>query len=716
MEILKQALIDLLKEKSNIDLKGIKRKIKLDSNQNLLLERCISELIKEGVIYKDKNSTYSLLDSKTSIMQGKVHFLPSGDAIVTTKDNKRITIPKEKTKGILEKDTITVKNIYLDRKNNLYGILDKIIERKQKQITCEVVFKDGMNYLVQYNSKSSLEVKIKNDVLDKYGVGEILLVKLDKNGPYDGKVIKYVGHKDDPDLDEKTIAYDQGFEIEYSTKYLKELEKIPSKVDIEKALLEKRTDLRDKNIFTIDGKNTKDIDDAIGIEFIDNGNYKVYVSIADVAYYVKDESVICDEAYKRGTSVYMNDTVIPMFHPKISNGICSLHPKVDRLTKTCEMIIDKYGKVISYNIYDSIINSKKKMNYDDVNEILINNKMINGYEEFYNDLKNMNQLSKKLDIIKENRGYLNFCSKEIKAKGRNENITFEERIQKDAEKLVENFMLLANECVAEFMNYSGLPSIYRVHEAPNEENVRNFILMLNNMGFNFKNCKNITTNKYIQNLTNEIINADNLDDEIYSELLLMNTMKRAKYSNYNLGHYGLALKNYTHFTSPIRRYADLQVHKLLNIYIKCHNLNCDTNELDKYLAEVAKNCTERSIAADKAEKEANQMRMAEYMEHKIGQTLDGVVVYIGTRHMKIKTKEGIIGTLNYSDLTDDNYIYDEKHNKLVGKTTNKEYNLGDNITFVVKDASKKNRTINFAMEGYNLEEVKNKTYKKKKSR
>ncbi len=716
MEILKQALIDFLKKKSDIDLKEIKRELKLDSNQGLLLERCIFDLIKDGTIYEDKNNKYSLLENKTSIMQGRVHFLKSGDAEVTSKTGKKVIIPKNKTKGILEKDIITVKNIFTDRKNNLYGYLDKIIERRQKQVTCEVIFNNGQNSLIQYNSKSELEVKVNSKALEKYGVGEILLVRLEKNGPCDGKIIKYVGHKDEPDLDEKTIAYDQGFEVEYSEKYLKELEKIPSKIDVKQALLEKRTDLRDKNIFTIDGKNTKDIDDSICIEPLDNGQYKVYVSIADVAYYIKDNTVICNEAYKRGTSVYMNDTVIPMFHPKISNGICSLHPNVDRLTKTCEMIIDKTGKVTDYKIYDSIINSKKKMNYDDVNEILINGNMVEGYEEFYDDLKLMNELSKKLDIIKENRGYLNFCSKEIKARGREEHITFEERTQRDAEKLVENFMLLANSCVAEFLYYNGLPAIYRVHEAPKEDSVREFVLMLNNMGFNFKNCKDITSNKYIQNLTNEIIKAENLDDEIYSELLLMNTMKRAKYSNYNLGHFGLALKFYTHFTSPIRRYADLQVHKLLNIYIKYHNLNYDTNELNKYLAEVARNCTERSMAADKAEKEANQMRMAEYMEHKIGQTLTGTIVYIGTRNMKIKIKEGVTGSLNYSDLTDDTYIYDNNKNKLVGKNTKKEYNLGDSITFVVKDASKKNRTINFAMEGYELEETKRKIYKKEKGK
>lgn len=695
MEFLKQKLTDFFEKKSNIDLKRIKKGLNLTKEEGLLLEKCLLEMEIDGILYKNKYNEYSLLKNKTSIMQGKVHFLSNKDAIVTTKDNKNIIIPKNKTKGLVEKDIVTVKNIVSDNKNNLYGILDKIIKRNQKQISCEVIFKDGENTLIKYNSKNELEISVDKNTLKNYGAGEVLLVKLEKDGPYDGKVIKHLGHKDEPDLDEKTIACDHGFNYEYSSKYLKELEKIPTKVDIEKALKEKRVDLRDKKIFTIDGKDTKDMDDAIAIELLDNGNYKLYVNIADVAYYIKDNTEIYNEAYKRATSVYMNDTVIPMFHPKISNGICSLHPNVDRLTKTCEILIDKDGKVISYNIYDSIIHSRKKMTYEDVNELLLNNNMIEGYEDFYDELLLMNELSKKLDILKQKRGYLNIYSEEIKAKGKNSNITFETRIQKDAEKLIENFMLLANESVAEFMSYRSLPSIYRVHESPDEDKIRDFVTMLNNMEFNIKKCKNnITSNKYMQALVDEILNKEDIDKEVFSELLLMNTMKRAKYSNYNLGHYALALKNYTHFTSPIRRFADFQIQKLFNIYIK--NYNLDYNELDKYLSEVSKNCTERSIAADKAEKEASQMRMAEYMESKIGETFDGIITYIGTRNMKVKTHDGIIGSLNYSDL-DDVYEYNEKLNKLINPKNNKEYKLGDTITFIVKNASKKNRTVNFTM-------------------
>lgn len=712
MEILKQALTDFLEKKSNIDLKEIKRELKINGNEEeLLLERCLKALEYGGIIFQDDKGRYSLLSKSPSLIQGKVHFLTSGDAVITSSDNTEVFISKDNAKGLLEKDIVLVNNLRMDKKNNIYGILYKIVKRNLEQISCEVVFENGKNTLIPYNSKCKSEIKIDQKTLDKYGVGEILLIGLDEKELYDGYLIKKLGHKDEPDIDEKTIAYDHGFETDYSNKYLKELEQIPTKVDSEKEA-KKRRDLRDKNLFTIDGKDTKDIDDSVGIEILPNGNYKLYVSIADVSHYIKDNTAICNEAFRRATSVYMNDTCIPMFHPKISNGICSLHPGVDRLTKTCELIISPEGEVLSYDIYKSIIHSRKKMTYEDVNKILIDGKDVCGYEDFKDDLLIMNELSKKLNIQKEKRGYLNFNREEIKTKGKGYNIEFEKRTQQDAEKLIENFMLLANEAVAEYMTYRGLPSIYRVHESPDEDKILNFVEMLNNMGFHFKTCKNVTSKKYMQNLVDELMNRDDLDKDIYSELLLISTMKRAKYSNYNLGHYGLALKNYTHFTSPIRRYADLQIHKLLDLYLSFPNI--DYNELDKYLGEVANQCTKMSLEADKAEREAKKMRMAEYMEHHIGEEFDGIITYIGSRYINVRTSCGIIGVINYSNLYDDDYVYYFEENKIVGKNTGNSYTLGSPITFTVMDASKKNRTINF-MTGKKKDLKGGKVYKRKRN-
>ena len=711
MEILEQKLLELIEKDSNIDLKELKRVLKFDEEEEKYLENTLFKLEINGEIYKNKNGSYILLKNKPSILCGKARFLTSGDLVITNKNGVQVIIPKDKANGVLDKDIVCIKKINKNSDKTSWSI-DKILKRNSDQISCEVIFKNGKNSLIPYNSKCKSEIKIDQKELDKHGVGEILLIRLiTKGNQLDGDFVKSIGHKNEPDVDEKTIAYDHGFEVEFNKKIIKELEKIPSSVDINKALKEGRKDLREKNVFTIDSYDTKDIDDSICIEKLSNGNYRLYVNIADVSYYVKEQTLINDAAYKRATSIYMNDTVIPMLPPKISNGICSLHPNVDRLTKTCEMIIDSGGNIIDYEIYDSIINSKKKMTYDKVNEILLNNKEIEGYEDFYEDLFIMNELSKIMNKRKQERGYISFNKQEIKAKGKGTSIIFDERTQNVGEKLIENFMLAANETVANHVYYGSLPFIYRIHEAPDEEKIKSFLDVLKNNNISFKNCKNITSNKYIQGIVDSLNELD--DNNILSEALLINTMKKAKYSNINLKHFGLALKCYTHFTSPIRRYADLQVHRLLNIYDKTYDF--DYNEMDEFLREVANQCTNRSNEAQKAEREAREMRMAEYMEHHIGDKFDGIITYIGQNSLTVKTENGISGTISYCNLNDDNYVYNNKENKLVGKNTGNYYVLGSPITFTVMNASKKNRTINF-MTGNKKQLNKSKVYQRKKKR
>lgn len=711
MEILEQKLLELIEKDSNIDLKELKRVLKFDEEEEKYLENTLFKLEINGEIYKNKNGSYILLKNKPSILCGKARFLTSGNLVITNKNGVQVIIPKDKANGVLDKDIVCIKKINKNSDKTSWSI-DKILKRNSDQISCEVIFKNGKNSLIPYNSKCKSEIKIDQKELDKHGVGEILLIRLiTKGNQLDGDFVKSIGHKNEPDVDEKTIAYDHGFEVEFNKKIIKELEKIPSSVDINKALKEGRKDLREKNVFTIDSYDTKDIDDSICIEKLSNGNYRLYVNIADVSYYVKEQTLINDAAYKRATSIYMNDTVIPMLPPKISNGICSLHPNVDRLTKTCEMIIDSGGNIIDYEIYDSIINSKKKMTYDKVNEILLNNKEIEGYEDFYEDLFIMNELSKIMNKRKQERGYISFNKQEIKAKGKGSSIIFDERTQNVGEKMIENFMLAANETVANHVYYRSLPFIYRIHEAPDEEKIKSFLDVLKNNNISFKNCKNITSNKYIQGIVDSLNELD--DNSILSEALLINTMKKAKYSNINLKHFGLALKCYTHFTSPIRRYADLQVHRLLNIYDKTYDF--DYNEMDEFLREVANQCTNRSNEAQKAEREAREMRMAEYMEHHIGDKFDGIITYIGQNSLTVKTENGISGTISYCNLNDDNYVYNNKENKLVGKNTGNYYVLGSPITFTVMNASKKNRTINF-MTGNKKQLNKSKVYQRKKKR
>lgn len=692
MNIFKENIIGYIKKHPKCNLENLKCGLNLESYELEDLKKILFELEKNGTVYISKNNSFYLLEQQPNIYIGKAHFLHNGEMYVVNKENKKIIIPHNKTLGALEKDIVIAKKVFNDAKGNNYGVIEKIIERKTNQISCEVIFENGKRLLVPYNSKSKFEIKVDAN-LEKYGIGEILLIKLNNNGDlFDGEIIKTTGHKNDPDIDEITIALDHGFNNEFDKKIKKELQKIPTKVNTKEALKEGRKDLRNINFFTIDGADTKDIDDALAIESLPNGNYKLYVSIADVSYYIKEGSNIDEEAYERGTSVYMNDTVLPMLPHIISSGICSLHPNVDRLTKTCEMIISPEGIVLDYDIYDSIINSKKKMTYDNVNSILEDEKIPLGYEEFISDLQLLQELSANQEIIKKLRGYINFSSSDIKASGKGKNITFEARKQKTGEKIIENCMLLANETVAQHIFYRGLPFIYRVHERPSEEKIKDFIEFLEHHDLKFKKCKNITSNTYIQNMIDEANKNEEFKD-VFSELLLTSTMKKAKYSNINLEHFGLGLKIYTHFTSPIRRYSDLIVHRLLNLYK--NNYNFDYYALDKYLGEAASHCTKRSNEAESAEREARQMRMAEHLQHNIGNIYEGYIYNISSTHIKVKTKEGFTGNISIMDLKDDNYIFDIKNNVVKGKNNNTIYKIGTLIDIVVIDANKNTKTVTF---------------------
>lgn len=694
MEFLEQELLGLLKRKPSISTKEIERELKIEDENGInYLINCLNELELNGIIYRGNNEVISLLKDKPSIIQGKVRFDSNGNARIKGNDNREVMIPKNKTEGLIEKDVITVTNLFYNQSNELTGSVDKIIKRQYEQLSCEVVFENGKNYLVPYHSKVKNHVRINQRQLEKWGAGEILLIRLyaKPSGGLDGEFVKKIGHVSEPDVDEKAILYDHGFNTEFSQKVLKEIEKIPSTVNAEEALKEGRRDLREKTMVTIDGASTKDIDDSVGIEVLPNGNYKLYVNIADVAHYVKEDSAINKEAYERATSVYPNDSVSPMFHPKISNGICSLHPHVNRLTKTCEMIIDKNGKIVDYDIYDSIINSRKKMTYEDVNKILVNGQMVPGYEEFYECLKTMEKLSSILEKEKIKRGYINFSRKEISAKGRGQNITFETKGQNVAEKIIENFMLSANNTVSSHVFVMGLPFIFRVHESPDEDKMKAFLFQLEQMGFKFKNCKSITSNKFIQQISEQLLACDEFD--ILSELLLISAMKRAKYSSINIGHYGLLLRCYGHFTSPIRRYADLQVHRLLNLYKNM--VNIDYNELDKYLTAVANHCTERSNEAAKVEREAMEMRVAEYLENNVGEKFNARITYVSPSFIKVKTDQGFCGSISTSDFKGTTLKYDGKRNCFLDEKNGVTYTIGTPLEVQVKEANRRSRIIRF---------------------
>ena len=475
---------------------------------------------------------------------------------------------------------------------------------------------------------------------------------------------------------------------------IEELDSIPEEVREQDK--KGRKDLTDVTIFTIDGDDTKDIDDAISVEKLKNGNYKLGVHIADVSYYVKEGSPLDKEAMDRGTSVYLVDRVIPMLPHKLSNGICSLNPGVERLAISCVMEIDNNGKTVDYEIFPSIIKSRLQMTYKKVNQVIEKNEIPEGYEPFVNDLKLMDELSQIIRKAKINRGYIDFDVDEAKIIV-DENCHPTDIVLRNrgrGENLIEDFMIQANECVATHIFYMDLPFIYRVHEYPKEEKIRDFISFVQNLGYTVKfNTKDISP-KAIQNLINQL--KDKKEFKVLSSLLLRN-MQKAIYLPQNLGHYGLASKCYTHFTSPIRRYPDTTVHRLLRTYLFNDDMSNQTiNKWQEKLVYIAENSSFKERESVECEREVEDMKMAEYMEDHIGEEYKGIISGVTNFGMFIQLDNLVEGLIHVNDMKD-YFSFDEVTQSLIGERTKEKFTLGDEVLIKVKAASKEAKTIDFEL-------------------
>ena len=451
---------------------------------------------------------------------------------------------------------------------------------------------------------------------------------------------------------------------------------------------------RKEEIFTIDGDDTKDIDDAISVEKLPNGNYKLGVHIADVSYYVREGSPLDNEAMERGTSVYLVDRVIPMLPHELSNGICSLNPNEDRLAISCVMEFNKSGKQISYEIFESVIRSNIQMTYKKVNSILEKNEVPEGYEPYVDTLKTMSELATILRKEKIRRGYIDFGVDEAKILV-DEKCVPTDIVLRDrgvGENLIEDFMIAANECVASHIYFMNLPFIYRVHEYPQEEKIRSFLGFISGLGYhvngNIKDFKPTT----MQNILEQL--KDKPEYKILSTLLLR-SMQKAVYRPENLGHYGLASSCYTHFTSPIRRYPDTTVHRLLRTYLFDNKIDMRTiRKWEEKLVYIAEHSSERERASVDCEREVEDMKMAEYMEKHIGEEYEGMISSITGFGMFVELDNLIEGLVPIKDMKDF-FHFDEEHLCLVGERSHVKYTIGERVIVKVVRASKEDKTIDF---------------------
>ena len=631
---------------------------------------------------------------KSGLKKGKFIANKKGYGFVEfDKEQEDLYIPKESVLNAIDDDIVVVEVAKVAKGEKPYGRVLKVIKRNKDYLVGEIVIENDNYYVLPDNDIYKFKVLIPKEETNSLVEGMKVLVKITGNknsNIYPGTIEKVIGHKDDPLIDVLAVAYDNGFYLEDSIEVKKQLEQIPSIVTEEEIV--NRKDLREEEIFTIDGSDTKDIDDAISIKKEANGNYILGVHIADVTYYFKENSPLDNSAYDKATSVYLTNYVLPMLPHQLSNGICSLNEGVDRLTITCEVKFDNNANIIDYDIYESVINSKKKMTYESVNRLLEENIVDKGYEDYVSSLKLMHELSSKIRKNKVKRGYIEFLSDEIKIIVDEYGIPIDihQKEQKTGEKLIEDFMIVANEAVATRIKDMGLPSIYRIHEKPKIEKIKEFLGYVTSLGYKLTGDFSKLEPKDIQNMLEQL--KDKKEFPILSDMLLR-CMQKAIYSNENIGHFGLASPCYTHFTSPIRRYPDEIVHRLLRKYLFKHDYSNES--MDNLESKIAMQAEHSSIMERKAvecEREVNDMKMAEYMESHIGEEFDGTIVGVKNFGMFVKLTNLVEGAVSIRDLG--NYFtYDEKGHTLRGG--NKIYKLGDSVRIRVKAASKDARRIDF---------------------
>lgn len=657
----------------------------------------LRELEDSYEIYRSNKNRYMLLEN-SNLRKGILRMNKKGFGFVEVSgEEEDIFIAPDNINKALNNDTVIVEILNKNSGEKREGRIVKTLERDLSTIVGEIYFKKDKGYIIPDDKKLDIQLEIDRDKSHGAVDGHKVVVKILRNitkNRYKGEVVRIIGHKNDPGVDILSIVCKYEINDTFPEEVIEELDSIPEEVREQDK--KGRKDLTDVTIFTIDGDDTKDIDDAISVEKLKNGNYKLGVHIADVSYYVKEGSPLDKEAMDRGTSVYLVDRVIPMLPHKLSNGICSLNPGVERLAISCVMEIDNNGKTVDYEIFPSIIKSRLQMTYKKVNQVIEKNEIPEGYEPFVNDLKLMDELSQIIRKAKINRGYIDFDVDEAKIIV-DENCHPTDIVLRNrgrGENLIEDFMIQANECVATHIFYMDLPFIYRVHEYPKEEKIRDFISFVQSLGYTVKfNTKDISP-KAIQNLISQL--KDKKEFKVLSSLLLRN-MQKAIYLPQNLGHYGLASKCYTHFTSPIRRYPDTTVHRLLRTYLFNDDMSNQTiNKWQEKLVYIAENSSFKERESVECEREVEDMKMAEYMEDHIGEEYKGIISGVTNFGMFIQLDNLVEGLIHVNDMKD-YFSFDEVTQSLIGERTKEKFTLGDEVLIKVKAASKEAKTIDFEL-------------------
>ncbi len=661
------------------------------------LKQLLDLLISSGKLVLDGQSRYRIPgdDVKTGIFSGTQR----GFGFVSVEgEEEDIFIPGEATKGALHGDKVMIIIQKEQSGRRKEGAVTGIMERSNKEMVGTFEKNKNYGFVIPDNQKFGKDIFIPKEFTKDAVSGHKVVVRLtsygDENSNPEGKVIEILGHVNDPGVDIMSIVKAYDLPVEFPGDVMRSLDAVPEEIDPEEA--KNRKDVRDIITVTIDGEDAKDLDDAITLTK-EGDIYRLGVHIADVTHYVREGTPLDREALKRGTSVYLVDRVIPMLPHKLSNGICSLNPGTDRLALSCFMDIDSKGTVLGHEIAETVIRSDRRMTYTDVAKIVegSDEEVIREYQELVPVFLLMQELAEILKERRHRRGSINFDFPESKIivdkQGRPMEVKPYERNK--ATKIIEEFMLIANETVAEDFFWQEIPFVYRTHDNPDEEKIKKLAIFIHNFGYSIRLGQEEIHPKELQKL---LLKVEDTPEEALISRLTLRSMKQARYTVANTGHFGLSAKYYCHFTSPIRRYPDLQIHRIIKENIKGSLGEARKAHYEKILYEVTEHSSKTERRADEAEREVEKMKKVEYMQKHIGETFEGVISGVTSWGMYVELPNTIEGMIRVSEMKDDYYVYDEERYQMIGEHTKKVYKLGQKVAVEVVNADKIMRTIDFA--------------------
>lgn len=733
---LKERILSAVKnsQQKNLEMNALAEALDMtasDAYQNVV--KGVAALERENKLHLNDDGTFSLT-SEDGIYEGVFSASGRGFGFVSVEGfDDDFFIPPPVTNHAMHRDVVKLKQTKEAQPWNgkgPEGAIEEIVERNVTSLVGEFtaydeqeVKKTGLYGYVEPQDK-----KMDNHIIyiETQGVkpknGSIVLIEITKYPTDDnpktlfGLVTTEIGHKNEPGVDILSVVYDHGIPQEFSPATYEELDEIPDEVRAED--LEGRKDLRDLQTITIDGADAKDLDDAISAKRLDSGNIQLGVHIADVSHYVREGSAIDEDAFTRGTSVYLTDRVIPMLPQKLSNGICSLNPRVDRLTLSCEMEINSHGEVVRYEIGPSVIYSNQRFTYAEVNSILEDEdkELRSKYSDYIEMLETMAELHEILENKRVARGAISFDTDEaeiiVDEEGHPTDILLRER--RVGERMIESFMLTANETVSEHYNKRNLPILYRVHENPDEEKVQSFLEFAGTLGIQVKAKKENITPKQMQTVIDEV---EGKPEETVVTMTLLRSMQQARYDVESLGHFGLAAEYYSHFTSPIRRYPDLILHRLIHYYDEIGQSAQDKGYWESELPEIAEHSSVAERRAIDAERDVDAMKKVEYMADKVGNTYDAVIVSVLGFGMFIQLENTVEGLIHISNMNEDYFEFNEQAMMLVGQNTGVKYRVGEPVRVKLTNANLEQNELDFELVFDEDEEEKpEKSFKSKSSR